>query len=57
MSQDWRDLVERLDVDAAVLLRDAPLTSGLELIGWKVHHEQDGSVIVLPPDEHRIFDG
>ena len=49
MRPGWREYVEGMDADAAVLLRDAPLAAGLELIGWEVHHEQDGLVVLVPP--------
>jgi hypothetical protein len=48
MRPGWRDFVDDVDADAALLLREAPLTEGLELIGWTVEHEQDGVVVLVP---------
>ncbi|MDP9443893.1 MAG: hypothetical protein M3P83_05905 [Actinomycetota bacterium] len=53
MRPGWRDFVEDLDADAAMLLRDAPLAAGLELIGWELHYEQEGLVVLVPPTTSR----
>jgi hypothetical protein len=52
MKPGWREFVEDADVDAAFLAEAAPLAAGLQLIGWTVHHEQGGLVVLLPPAEN-----
>lgn len=51
MKPGWREFVEAVDADAALLHEDAPLAAGLKLIDWTVHHEQDGLLVLLPPAE------
>lgn len=49
MRPGWREFVEEAHVDAALLTTETPLAEGLQLIGWTVHAEQDGLVVLIPP--------
>ncbi len=45
----WERFVNTLDVDAALLLRQTPLSTGLQSLGWTVSQETDGLMVLLPP--------
>ncbi len=49
MRPGWRDFVDDVDVDAALLYRDTPLVEGLRHIGWRTTYEEGGLVVLLPP--------
>ena len=49
MKPGWREFIDDLDVDAALLLAQTPLADGLQSVGWTIEDEEDGLLVLLPP--------
>ncbi len=50
---NWRAFVNDSGADAAWLRKEAPLVEGLRLLGWRTVHEDDFTLILLPPEDGR----
>ncbi len=49
MRPGWRQFVQDLDADAALLLDQTPLVEGLQSLGWRVVFAQDALLVLVPP--------
>ena len=45
----WKSYIEREQLSAVWISKDAPLVRGLKEAGWRVHFRDEDSVIMLPP--------